>query len=47
MAGEHVGLRAALAFAGVGTLIMAAWAWRHEVIRSVRELPKPQEVVTT
>lgn len=45
--GEHVGLRAALAFAGVGTLIMAAWAWRHEVIRSVRELPKPQEVVTT
>ncbi|MFO1228387.1 MFS transporter [Roseateles sp.] len=42
--GEHVGLRSALAFAGLGTLIMAAWAWRHEVIRSVRELPKPQEV---
>lgn len=45
--GEHVGLRSALAFAGVGTLLMATWAWRHEVIRSVRELPKPQEVLPT
>lgn len=44
--GEHVGLRAALGFAGVGACLLALWAWRHEVIRGVRELPKPVEVVT-
>ncbi|PTT79938.1 MFS transporter, partial [Pelomonas sp. HMWF004] len=44
--GEHVGLRAALGFSGVGACLVAALAWRHGVIRSVRELPKPVEVMT-
>jgi MFS family permease len=44
--GEHIGLRAALGFSGVGACLLAWWAWRHEVIRGVRELPKPVEVVT-
>ena len=39
--GDHVGLRAALAFAGLGALTVAAAAWRHPLIRSVRELPAP------
>jgi MFS family permease len=39
--GEHLGLRAALAFAGGTALLLAALAWRHPVIRGVRELPKP------
>jgi len=43
--GEHLGLRAALAFAGIGCVLTAVWAWRHPVIRGVRELPKPVEVV--
>lgn len=44
--GEHVGLRAALGFSGVGACLLAVLAWRHDVIRGVRELPKPVEVVT-
>jgi len=40
--GEHLGLRAALAFAGGAALLLAAVAWRHPVIRGVRELPKPE-----
>ena len=44
--GEHVGLRAALGFAGAGACLLALWAWRHEAIRGVRELPKPVEVAT-
>lgn len=44
--GEHVGLRAALGFSGVGACLLALLAWRHEAIRGVRELPKPVEVVT-
>ncbi len=44
--GEHVGLRAALVFAGVGACLLALLAWRNDVIRGVRELPKPVEVVT-
>jgi MFS family permease len=44
--GEHVGLRAALGFAGVGACLLALWAWRHEAIRGVRELPQPVEVAT-
>lgn len=42
--GEHIGLRAALGFSGVGACLLAALAWRHPVIRGVRELPKPTEV---
>ncbi len=38
--GEHLGLRAALCFAGVVALVVAAVAWRAPVIRGVRELPK-------
>ena len=37
--GDHLGLRAALLFAGVGALLLAALAWRAPVIRSVRVLP--------
>jgi MFS family permease len=40
--GEHVGLRASLAFAGVGVLLLTAVAWRHPVIRNVRRLPTPE-----
>ena len=39
--GEHVGLRASLAFAGGTALLMAVAAWHAPVIRQVRELPKP------
>jgi MFS family permease len=39
--GEHVGLRAALAFAGVGGLLLAAAAIGLATIRRVRVLPKP------
>ncbi len=40
--GEHVGLRASLAFAGGSALLLAVVAWRAPVIRHVRELPKPE-----
>jgi hypothetical protein len=41
--GEHVGLRSALAFAGGTTLMMAALAWRHPLLRGVRHLPRPAD----
>ncbi len=44
--GEHLGLRAALGFAGAGCLLVGLWAWKHPVLRGVRELPKPVEVAT-
>jgi MFS family permease len=37
--GEHVGLRAALAFSGVSALLLTALAWRQTVIRTTRVLP--------
>jgi MFS family permease len=37
--GEHIGLRAALAFAGAGGLLLAWAAWRQPVIRETRRLP--------
>jgi uncharacterized membrane protein YfcA len=41
--GEHVGLRASLAFAG-GTVLILAWAaWRQPVIRETRTLPTVQD----
>jgi MFS family permease len=40
--GEHIGLRAALAFAGGGALLMAAVAWRIPVLRDLRKLPEPE-----
>lgn len=39
--GEHLGMRFALAFGGLITLILAAWAWRHPLLRNVRSLPLP------
>jgi MFS family permease len=42
--GEHVDLRAALAFAGLGSLLVALLAWRHPLLRGVRELPTAEEV---
>jgi MFS family permease len=37
--GEHVSLRASLAFAGAGGLLLTLVAWRSPVLRSVRTLP--------
>ena len=42
--GEHVGLRAALAFAGCGAALLVLVAWRLATIRGVRRLPKPEAV---
>ena len=39
--GEHVSLRASLAFAGVSALLIALVAWRHPLLRGVRQLPAP------
>ena len=38
--GEHIGLRASLAFAGGSALLMAIVAWRIAVIRDLRKLPE-------
>jgi predicted MFS family arabinose efflux permease len=40
--GEHLGLRAALGFAGGTALLVALLAWRFSVIRGVKELPRPE-----
>jgi MFS family permease len=40
--GEHIGLRAALAFAGTTAALLALLAWRHPVIRGVKVLPQPE-----
>jgi MFS family permease len=40
--GEHVSLRASLAFAGVSALAVTLAAWRWTMLRGVRELPKPE-----
>jgi MFS family permease len=40
--GEHIGLRAALTFAGGSAALLALVAWRHPVIRGVKVLPKPE-----
>jgi len=37
--GQQLGLRAALAFAGITALLLAGFAWRRPVLRSVRTLP--------
>jgi MFS family permease len=41
--GEHVGLRAALAFAGGTSLLLVVVAWRLPLIRSLRQLPVPEQ----
>lgn len=45
--GEHLGLRAALAFAGVGAALLSWRAWRAAGIRSVRRLPRQEAVAGT
>jgi MFS family permease len=45
--GEHIGLRAALAFAGASALLLAVAAARHPVIRGVRELPRSESADDT
>ena len=42
--GEHVGLRASLAVAGAGALLLAAIAWQLGLIRRVRELPAAEQI---
>ncbi len=42
--GEHLGLRAALGFAGGTALLLALGAWQVPAIRRVRELPRPEPV---
>ncbi|HEY4083249.1 MAG TPA: MFS transporter [Burkholderiaceae bacterium] len=44
--GEHVSLRASLLLAGVTALLLSLVAWRHPVIRRVRELPKIVDQMT-
>jgi MFS family permease len=40
--GEHVGLRAALGFAGVSSVLLVAVAWRAPTLRLLRALPQPE-----
>lgn len=42
--GEHVSLRASLAFAGLTALLAALIAWRLALIRELRVLPAPDDV---
>jgi predicted MFS family arabinose efflux permease len=37
--GEHVGLRASLALAGVGGLALTWFAWKNQLLMSMRKLP--------
>jgi MFS family permease len=45
--GEHVGLRASLAVAGAGALLLAGIVWQFGLIRRVRELPAAEQVDET
>lgn len=38
--GEHIGLRASLALAGFGGLALTWFAWKSELLRSMRKLPE-------
>lgn len=42
--GEHLGLRYAMGFGGVGALLLAVAMWRSAVIQSLRELPQAHVV---
>ena len=39
--GEHVGLRASLALAGLGAVVLTLFAWRSTVMMGTRSLPSP------
>ncbi len=39
--GEHLGLRASLALAGAGAIVLTWFAWKSEVMMGTRSLPKP------
>ncbi len=39
--GEHIGLRASLACAGLGALVLTVFAWRSTVMMGTRSLPSP------
>ena len=41
--GEHIGLRAALAFSGGSALVLAVLAWNHPTIRGVKVLPEAED----
>jgi MFS family permease len=41
--GEHLGLRSALVFSGLGALLLALWGWRQVQIRGLRVLPAPHD----
>ncbi|MBQ0931054.1 MFS transporter [Ideonella alba] len=41
--GEHVGLRASLASAAIGSALLALLAWRLPAIRGARQLPTPAQ----
>jgi len=43
--GDHVGLRSALAFAGVGSLLLALYGWRREEIRTLLALPAQRSLL--
>jgi predicted MFS family arabinose efflux permease len=43
--GEHVGLRASLACAGLGALVLTVFAWRSAVMMGTRSLPSPAVLV--
>jgi hypothetical protein len=45
--GEHVDLRASLAFAGVGAMLAAFAAWRLTLLRGVSALPRPEVLEDT
>jgi hypothetical protein len=42
--GEHLGLRAALGFAGGSALLLSLVAWWHPAIRGVKVLPQPENI---
>ncbi len=44
--GEHLGLRYTLGFAGVCSVLLAAWGWRNSILRHVAKLPAPRDTET-
>jgi MFS family permease len=42
--GEHLGLRQALAFSGITSLLLAAVAWRQPLLRHLKVLPTPEHL---